>query len=299
MINTIALFGEVLADVFPNKTILGGAPYNVARHLRAFKQNPVLVSRTGNDALREQLLAELSNLGMDASSVQCDPVYPTGQVNVRMENGKHTFEILPNQAYDHIHAGLTHLAMLAIRPDLAYFGTLAQRVVESRLALDMFLSDAKSPRFLDLNLRYPWYDRHLIRRSLLRADIVKMNEEELNIICDMFRAPNANDSAKALFLMQKFGFKQLLVTCGEHGAWALTNEGNEARVTGQKIGGELVDTVGAGDGFSAIYILGVLRNWPIQQTLSRAGEFATALCKIRGAAPESQDFYLPFIRDWN
>lgn len=299
MKKTIALFGEVLADVFPDGAVLGGAPYNVARHLRAFEQNPILVTRTGNDPLREQLLVELSHLGMNDAYVQCDPVYPTGQVNVHMQNNKHTFEILSNQAYDHIHAGMTHLAMLATHPDLVYFGTLAQRVVESRLALDTFLSDAKSPRFLDMNLRHPWYDKHLIRRSMLRADIVKMNEEELTIVSEMFRAPDKGDKARGLFLMQKFSFQQLIITRGEAGAWALTTHGDEVSIAGEKIGNELVDTVGAGDGFSSICILGLLRGWPMQKMLTRAGAFATALCKIRGAAPASQDFYLPFITDWN
>ena len=297
--HVVALFGEVLADIFPDKTVLGGAPFNVARHLQAFEKHPVLVTRTGNDDLREKFLAELSRLGMDDSGVQCDPQYPTGQVNVYMKDDKHTFEILPNQAYDHIHAGVTHLITLATHPDLVYFGTLAQRVVESRLALDTFLSDAKCPRFLDMNLRKPWYDKHMIRRSMLRSDIVKMNEEELDIVGDMFHAPSSNDRERGLYLMHKFGFKQLLITCGAAGAWTLTSEGEDAKVSGQKIDGELVDTVGAGDGFSAVCILGILHNWPMQLMLNRASAFATALCMIRGAAPEFRDFYLPFIRDWN
>ncbi|MGB4812909.1 MAG: carbohydrate kinase [Methylophilaceae bacterium] len=303
--NTVALFGEVLADVFPDKTVLGGAPYNVARHLRAFALNPILITRTGNDQLREQFLTEFAKLEMDHSGVQCDTIYPTGQVNVQMQNGAHTFDILPDQAYDHIDAELTHVAIMSARPNLVYFGTLAQRAEESRLALDTFLNDAKGrneakpPRFLDVNLRHPWYNKQLISHSLQRADIVKVNEEELSVIGQMFSAPEASGKPCGIFLMQKFGFKLLLVTCGGAGAWALTNGGVEANTAGQNIGSELVDTVGAGDGFSAVCILGIVQKWPILQMLSRANAFAAELCKVRGAAPASAEFYLPFLKDWS
>lgn len=296
--NTIALFGEVLADVFPEKTVLGGAPYNVARHLLAFAQHPVLITRAGNDELRDRFMAELTALGMDDAGVQTDPVYPTGQVNVQMEGATHRFEIKTNQAYDHIHAGVAHLVTLATHPDLAYFGTLAQRNVESRLALDTFLSDAKCPRFLDMNLRAPWYDKHTIRRSLLRTEIVKLNEEELGIIAGMFDPKLTQARAQASFLMKRFDLSLLFITCGEAGAWALTNNGEEASVSGMALGDDFVDTVGAGDGFSAVCILGLLNQWPLDQILTRANQFATALCRVRGAAPANPSFYESFTEEW-
>jgi fructokinase len=295
--NTIAIFGEVLADIFPDNTVLGGAPYNVARHLQAFNQHPVLITRAGNDTLKEVFLAELTKLNMDSSGVQLDPVYPTGKVIVHIENGSHRFEIRDNQAYDHIHAGVVHLTTLAAKPDLAYFGTLAQRNIESRLALDTFLSDAKCPRFLDINLRAPWYDKHMIRRSLLRTEIMKINEDELKIVYAMFDSTFHTDRDRALFLMDKFELSQLYVTCGEHGSWALSKN-EEIKVEGRPLGPELVDTVGAGDAFASVCILGILLDWPTEITMLRASEFASALCKIRGAAPESNDFYLPYLEGW-
>lgn len=296
--HTIAIFGEVLADVFPDKTVLGGAPYNVARHLRAFDQHPVLISRTGNDALKELLFDELTKLDIDKSGIQLDPVYPTGQVAVHMKNGAHHFEIMPDQAYDHIHSGMTHLTTIATQPDLAYFGTLAQRNVESRLALDTFLSDTKCPRFLDINLRAPWYDKHMIRRSLLRAEIVKLNDEELKIIYEMFDSKLNTDKDRALFLMNKFDLNQLFITYGKNGASAISKNGVETKAVGQALDSALVDTVGAGDAFSAVCIIGILLNWPTETILTRAGTFASAVCTIRGAAPETHAFYLPYIESW-
>ncbi|CAG0960848.1 fructokinase [Methylophilaceae bacterium] len=294
----VALFGEVLADIFPDQSVLGGAPFNVARHLQAFGLYPVMITRTGNDALRDDLLREMERLGMDNSCVQCDPVYPTGQVQVHLENGSHRFEILPDQAYDHIHAGVTHMMTLALKPELVYFGTLAQRNMTSRLALDKFLSDGKCPRFLDINLRSPWYNKHTVRRSLLRADIVKMNEDELGIVSKYFKIDGQTPEEKASGLLKQFALDQLLVTCGEKGAW-LVNRDDALFDTGPaSLRQPIIDTVGAGDAFAAVFIVGLLNRWETSLTLQRANHFASALCEIRGGAPQSHDFYIPFKKAW-
>ncbi|OIQ96681.1 2-dehydro-3-deoxygluconokinase [mine drainage metagenome] len=295
--STIALFGEVLADIFPDRSVLGGAPYNVARHLQVFGQHPVLVTRTGNDSLREAFLAEMTRLGMDDSGVQCDQIHPTGQVIVHLDESGHRFEILPDQAYDHIHAGVVHLITMATHPSMVYFGTLAQRSLESRLALDMFLSETKSPRFLDINLRDPWYDKHIIKRSLLRANIVKLNEEELQVIAGLFRLAGSGLRDYGLHLIEMFNLDCLLVTCGANGAWMLSRDGVETRSSGKALHGGLVDTVGAGDGFAAVCILGILGNWDADVMLDRANAFAAALCGVRGAMPQNRDFYVPFFED--
>ncbi len=290
---TIAIFGEVLADVFSNVTVLGGAPYNVARHLRALQQHPLLISRVGNDSLKETLFSELKKCDIDASCIQLDSTYPTGQVTVHMRNGAHRFEIKPDQAYDHIHTSI-----LTIQPDLAYFGTLAQRGPESSLALDAFLNETTCPKFLDLNLRAPWYNKDIIQRSLFRADVVKTNEEELSLICSLFDPIYGNDKDRALLLIKKFNLQHLFITCGGDGAWVLSNNGGEAKVTGQALTSSLVDTVGAGDAFSAACMIGLLHHWPMQAILTRANAFASAICTSRGATPETSDFYLPYIESW-
>lgn len=293
--HTIALFGEMLADIFPDRAVLGGAPYNVAHHLQAFGQHPVLITRTGNDPLRDEFLADMSRLGMDDSGVQCDQIRPTGQVIVHMDENNHRFEILPEQAYDHIHSGVVHLVAMTMQPEMVYYGTLAQRGVESRLALDTFLSDTKSPRFLDINLRHPWYDKHIIKRSLLRANIVKINEEELKLIAGLLKLSGTSAKEHGLSVMAKFDLACLIVTCGADGAWMLSKDGKETRVSGTNLNGALVDTVGAGDGFAAVCMLGILENWLPEVMLTRACVFAAALCGIRGAVPNSSDFYLPFL----
>lgn len=296
---TVALFGEVLADIFPDQSVLGGAPFNVARHLQAFGLHPVMISRTGNDALRDDLLREMDRLGMDKTGIQCDPTYPTGQVQVHMKDGGHSFEILPDQAYDHIHAGVTHMMIMSIKPELVYFGTLAQRGMESRLALDKFLADSKCPRFLDINLRSPWYNKHTVRRSLLRSDIVKMNEDELEIVSDYFRISGKTLLLKAEALLDQFELNCLLITCGENGAWLVNRQHEVFSTLPIENTQTVIDTVGAGDAFAAVFIIGLLNQWEMAVAMQRANQFAAALCGIRGGAPQNLDFYTPFKQAWH
>lgn len=293
----IGIFGEVLADIFPDKTVLGGAPFNVARHLQAFGLRPVLITRTGQDALRTELLQEMHRLKMDVSGLQIDAIYPTGQVKVQLTEGGHQFDILQDQAYDHIHAGITHMVTMSLKPELVYFGTLAQRSMPSRLALDEFLADGKCPRFLDINLRAPFYNKHTIRRSLLRSDIVKLNEDELLVVAKYFKIDAPSIYEKARLLLVEFDIKQVIVTAGAKGAWMVNANAlikSDVEVTNTL----LVDTVGAGDAFSAVCILGHGLNWDHVSTLNRANQFASAICGIRGGAPADIGFYKPFILEW-
>lgn len=295
----IGIFGEVLADVFPDRSVLGGAPYNVARHLKAFNEHPIVISRVGDDDLKTQLFHELEKLEMDMSGIQIDPSHPTGQVIVHMNpDHSHAFEIKPNQAYDHIHSGMTHLTVIATKPDFAYFGTLAQRNQESKSALDTFLMDTQCPRFLDVNLRAPWYDENILKQSLKYADIVKINDDELTTIYNIFDNTLQDDKERAIFLMNKFDIQQLFITYGKDGAFVLLNNGKEARTDASPLPGSLADTVGAGDAFAAVCILGILHEWQSHDILKRASDFASAICTIRGAAPDDANFYTPFVERW-
>jgi len=264
----------------------------------------VMISRTGQDALRTKLLQEMQRLKMDVSGLQIDATHPTGQVNVKMTNKGHEFEILENQAYDHIHAGITHMVTMSLKPEMVYFGTLAQRSMPSRLALDKFLEDGKCPRFLDINLRAPFYNKHTIKRSLLRSDIVKLNEEELVIIAKYFKIESdklgeQNQHEKAKRLATEFNIQQLIVTAGEQGAWLVAD--NKVIKTQPQSGSdtELIDTVGAGDAFSSVCMLANTLNWDHALMINRANEFASAICGIRGGAPTDTSFYAPFIHHWN
>lgn len=295
---TVILFGEVLADIFPDRTVLGGAPFNVARHLKAFGQNPILITRLGNDALRDTVLSVMSENKMETVGVQCNNSYPTGQVQVHIENGGHRFDILPEQAYDFIHPAVVRMTALSVHPVLVYFGTLAQRNDVSRLALKTLLRSSNAVHFLDINLRAPWYDEKTIRLSLKNADIVKLNTDELEELAKIFGLPGDDQFERVKGLINLFDLEQVVVTCGDKGAWQLKRNGRKIEVAVKTVIENIVDTVGAGDGFAAVCMLGELRRWPVSRMLERANAFASAICGIRGAVPDHADFYQPFIQEW-
>lgn len=295
---TVILFGEVLADIFPDRKVLGGAPFNVARHLKAFGQNPLLITRLGHDALAEEVLDAMAQAGMEPLGVQCGNNHPTGRVQVKMKDGAHSFDILPGQAYDFIHPAVVRMTALSVKPKLVYFGTLAQRNEISRRALKTLLRSTHSAKFLDINLRAPWYEEKTIRQSLQFADIVKLNADELAILADMLGLQQSGQEKQAAELISRFELEQIVVTCGEEGAWQLNRKGKktESALPGRIT--MLMDTVGAGDGFASVCILGELLKWPAGRTLERANAFAASICGIRGAVPDHAEFYQPFIREW-
>lgn len=293
---TVIAFGETLVDQFRERSVLGGAPFNVACHLGALGAHPVLVTRAGKDAQGEHLLQAMNARGLDLQGVQSDPVHPTGEVRVTETARGHAFEILPDQAYDHIHPGMARLVGLSVHPKLVYFGTLSQRG-ESRRALRELLSTVDARAFLDVNLRDPWVDADTLHWSLRQAGVVKLNEEELDRISALFALDGATPYARAAVLVAHFELQRVVVTCGAAGAWTLDGAGRVGSVTGEPLP-HVVDTVGAGDGFAAVFILGMLLGWPLEMRLARADAFARALCLIRGAVPDSQAFYDPFIQDW-
>jgi len=294
----VLLFGEVLADIFPSHRVLGGAPFNVARHLKAFGRNPVLLSRIGDDEIGREILATMARNGMTVSGIQLDNHHPTGRVKVHFDQNGHRFEILPCQAYDFIHPAVARMIRLPLNPALVYFGTLAQRHEVSARALKTLLRSTRAPKFLDINLRAPWFDEKILRSSLKYADIVKLNSEELALLAQMLSLPSGEPQHQADALMQQFDLQQVVVTCGADGAWQMNQNGKVFEVGNSHPGISVVDTVGAGDGFAAVYILGALRNWSMATTLVRANDFAAAICGIRGAIPNHDDFYQPFRLEW-
>lgn len=293
---SVVAFGETLVDQFPDRDVLGGAPFNVACHLRALGAHPVLMTRAGKDEPGEQLQQAMSERGLDRCGLQRDPARPTGRIKVTETEAGPVLDALSNPAYEHIHAGLARMVGLLVHPEMVYFGTLSQRG-ESRRALRELVGAVDCRVFLDVNLRDPWVDADTLHWSLRHASVVKLNEAELARVSDLLAVDGASAEACASVLVAGFGLERVVVTCGAAGAWTLDAAGRIESVAGQTLP-QLVDTAGAGDGFAAVFMLGTLRGWPLTERLARADAFARALCQIRGAVPATQDFYLPFIRDW-
>jgi fructokinase len=295
--HVVLLFGEILVDRFPDREVLGGAPFNVARHLRAFGCAPVLVTRIGQDATGTRLLQALESSGLATHGVQLDTIHPTGMVDVSFTPEGHRFDIIPDQAYDHIHPRLSRMAALAANPELVYFGTLAQRAGSHR-ALRHLLRAVGGKRFFDVNLRDPWVYVDRVEWSLQQADIVKANDSELEKMAQLLDIGETSAEAQAKALIQRYQLRGMLITRGEAGAWWLEDSAEPIAAVSNPIT-DIRDTVGAGDAFSAVFMLGLLHGWAVPVTLQRAHNFAGAICGIRGGLPESNDFYEPFISDWH
>lgn len=291
------ILGEVLFDIFPgNVAVLGGAPFNVAWHLKGFGLSPLLISRIGEDAYGEDILRTMQAWGMDISGIQIDPVHLTGAVRVALEEGQPQFTILPNQAYDFIDSDTAESALRGQNCSLLYHGTLIARGASQ--AAVQALRNSIPAAFVDLNLRAPWWNIEEVRDLLQGARWVKMNGDELAAIAGLTQIADLSESnmeAKAHVLL-KSGCELLALTLGGEGAWLLTAE---RTYRGQAVAVKaLVDTVGAGDAFSAVTLLGLHRGWSLENTLSRALDFAAALCSIRGASPQDPGLYAFYLGKW-
>lgn len=297
----VVLFGEFLADVFPDRRIPGGAPFNVACHLAAFGVRAMLASRLGGDALGDELRQALARRGVNDGLMQVDSLRRSGRVDVIATDDGHRFEIPADQAFDHIDGGrlLADLARQPGRPAMLYLGTLAQRSPASRAALAGLLAASAAPRFVDLNLRPPWVDDEVIATSLAAANVVKLGEEELFDVGARLGLTVRGADAESLArrLQTRFDLAQVVVTRGARGAWCLA-EGEVLQVPATIADVSGGDAVGAGDAFSAVCMLGRLRAWPVPVTLERAAAFAGAICTVQGAVPMEAGFHERFGKEW-
>ena len=284
------IFGEVLFDQFEDgSAVLGGAPFNVAWHLHAFGMQPLLVSRVGDDSYGRRIRDAMHRWGMSTAGLQKDSACPTGLVSITIKNHEPSFDILAERAYDHIAAD----ALPPVVPSLIYHGSLAVRHPDSAAALAAIKQHYAAPVFIDVNLRPPWWQPATLLDLLQQASWAKLNKDEINILVE----GKATPLEKAREILQRFAVKTIILTLGAEGAIALTQNGEHTKVTpSQRL--NIVDTVGAGDAFSSVCILGYLKRWPLAIILERAQGFASAIVQIRGATIDNTDFYKPFIHTW-
>jgi fructokinase len=303
---TTVLFGEALVDDFMTEQVVGGAPFNVARHLAAFMAPQRMITRIGSDRNGTLIQAEFERFAMSDAGLQVDPIEETGRVVVERTARGHRFLILPRQAYDFIEADDALSLLSGEEPGTIYFGTLAQREERSRGTLEALLAATPATRFLDLNLREGYIVEDIVHRSLHLADIVKVNEQELQMLfqwyfqIDPSAPPLSSDEVRASCqaLVQMFSLDALIVTLGHRGS-AYFGVGDEVVFSRDNPAPPFViDTVGAGDAFSAIFLLGRGRGWALETTLARANEFAGAICAIPGAVPRDLGFYDKWMARW-
>ncbi len=289
----LAVFGEVLFDHFPDgNRVLGGAPFNVAWHLQAFGQAPVLVSRVGTDQQGRTAREAMTSWGMDTRALQTDPGLPTGRVQVQFVNKEPRYDIVHPAAFDVISQSQA-ADQFSTPIDLLYHGTLALRDEESRAGLAAMREYQPGLVFVDVNLRPPWWQREQVLKWVGLADWVKLNNDELQQLGD---DEDHREDLPARFLEQH-DLQGLVITNGERGAELLTHGGSRFTASPEP-GAEVIDTVGAGDALTAVILLGLLNQWPLEMALRRAQAFASGICGRRGATVRDRKFYHHFIEDW-
>ncbi len=293
------IFGEVLYDRFPDGTaVLGGAPFNVAWHLQGFGHAPLFVSRIGDDDAGRTVQQTMQDWGMDAVGVQVDPRHPTGAVEISFSGSQHSFDILPDQAYDHIDTDLTWQRIKTLEASLIYHGSLIIRTQTNKSGLDELLEKLQSPVFVDINLREPWWREEELPSLLSRARWIKVNDDELSIIAARLGLGGDGLEDSVQRLLTTYPLDLLIVTQGAQGALALDRAGSRVTVEPER-NIEIVDTVGAGDAFSSVIVLGLLRGWPLQVTMRRAQGFASRICAQRGATRQDSKLYQTLVNTWN
>jgi len=277
--------GEVLWDVFPDGARYGGAPANVASHAAALGAEAWMVSSVGADDLGDRALAVMKEHGVRTDAVQQSRDRPTGTVQVEVDGqGQPRYRIAEGVAWDGL-AWSDDLASLAARSDAVCFGTLAERSVPTRETIGRFLEHTRPDclRVLDVNLRQAFYDDERLRASLDRANVLKLNDEELPVVARACGAGGDADEAGLLRQVLDDGdLKVVALTRGSRGARLLAGDG-AVDVSGEAV--TVRDTVGAGDAFTAALILGLLEGRDLEAIGRACCRVAGYVCTQAGAVP--------------
>ncbi len=275
--------GEVLWDLLPTGAQLGGAPANFACHAGALGADASVISRVGDDARGHEIVKRIEQMGMTSACVQLDATRPTGTVTVTVDAmGQPQFEIHSEVAWDAIEANTA--AQLAVHSaDAVCFGSLAQRSTASGAAIQALVAASPSAalRILDVNLRQDYWTRAVLEQSLTLANVLKVNDAELPKMAKLFSL-TGDARAQIDQLMDRWQLRVVAYTRGESGS--LLRTANEwAEHPG--VPAAVVDTVGAGDAFTAAMTIGLLSGWALDVVNARANQLASFVASCAGATP--------------
>ena len=276
--------GEVLWDLLPSGRQLGGAPANFTFHASALGAETQLISRVGKDDLGRETLDRLSKLGVPTECVEVDEKLPTGTVGVTVTaDGQPQYQIHENVAWDAIRGDSAGRSGVAVA-DAVCFGSLAQRSEPSRTTIQSLVAAALAStlRIFDINLRQHYYSRDVIEKSLALANVLKVNDAELPRLAQIFGL-SGGERTQIQQLAERNGLRAVACTRGGNGS-LLFAEGRWSDHPG--VPTTVVDTVGAGDSFTAALTLGLLAGWDLDRINDHANRVAAFVCSCAGATPE-------------
>ncbi len=276
--------GEALWDVFPEGKKIGGAPANFAYHVSQFGIESCVISAVGNDSLGHEILHNFADKQLHYNVPCVD--FPTGTVQVTLDDkGVPCYEITEGVAWDNI-PFTPAIEALAANTYAICFGSLAQRSEVSHNTINRFLdampADAEHYRIFDINLRQHFYTKEIIEESLQKCNILKINDEELEIITPMLHLDGDSQEIRCRQLLKKYQLQILILTCGTDGSYVFT-EVETSFLPTPKV--DVVDTVGAGDSFTAAFVASILQGKTIQQAHKKAVDVSAFVCTQAGAMP--------------
>lgn len=277
----IAGIGELLWDVLPTGKRAGGAPINFVYHATQLGAKGYAISAIGKDTLGEEIVKELDNNNIAHCLGLVD--FPTGTVQVELNDGIPTYNIIENVAWDHI--PLTGSAIEIIKNAKAIcFGTLAQRHKDSQETLSALLSYSRedSLKFFDINIRQHYYSKELITDLLEKANVLKINDEELELLRPMLEL-KGNDEDCCRTLLSRFNLKYVILTAGSKFS-SIYTENETSTIQTPKV--TVADTVGAGDSFSGAFVYSILTGKTLKEAHRIAVDTAAFVCTKEGAWPE-------------
>jgi fructokinase len=290
----VASIGELLWDLLPSGPQLGGAPSNLACHAAALGAAASVISRVGDDDLGRGAIQILNSRGVDTSMIAVDSELPTGTVSVELDpRGHPRFSIHEGVAWDRLAAEPRALDLIR-HADAVCFGSLAQRTPSAHAAMQDLLAVSSQSliRLFDINLRAPFYDPSIIESSLKAATALKLNEQELPVVGEMFGLEGSPESIIEP-LAARFDLELVILTLGAEGsrAWA---SGTWTAAAAEPV--EVRDTVGAGDAFTAAVVMGRLLQWEMPFILRIATSLAAHVCTQPGATPHlPAELTAPFL----
>lgn len=279
--------GEVLWDLLPTGPQLGGAPANFAYQAAMLGARARMVTRVGEDELGREVIRRFAEAGLSSETVQLDPARPTGTVAVTLdEKGVPHYTFAEDVAWEHL--AVTDDAQRAVRGAHAVcFGTLGQRSGTSRKVIQQLVAaaPANALKIFDINLRLDCYSRELIDESMRLSNVLKMNDEELAVLTTMFSL-RGGVRRRIEELVHTYGFNVVVVTFGPSGS-LIYQAGSWSELPPRPV--QVVDTVGAGDAFTAALTMGLLAQMSLDEAHGYAAELAGFVCSQRGATPRLQE----------
>lgn len=277
--------GEALWDCLPEGRKIGGAPANFAYHAAQFGFKSLAISAIGNDALGNEIEEEFNKKNLQYRLYHVE--YPTGTVQVTLDKkGIPCYEIMEDVAWDNI-PYTSELEEIAKNCKAVCFGSLAQRNGVSRETILRFLDAMPDSddtyKVFDINLRQHFYSKEIIVNSLNKSNILKINDEELIIVSELFGYEGLSQEEACGRILAEYDLRMLILTCGTEGSYIITSEGTSFQPT-PKV--EVADTVGAGDSFTGSFLASILKGRTIEDAHKCAVEVSAYVCTQNGAMPQ-------------